>query len=75
MHERGTRPNGGGTMNITERKNWIAGSYFGLEVKVLYKLDQCSLILFQDREFIVETRDLVFGKVLPRFGISLRKAA
>ena len=62
-------------MDIKKEKNWVAAIYFGLEVKVVYKMDQCSLIFFQDREFIVDTHDLVFGKVLPRFGMCLQKAA
>jgi hypothetical protein len=59
----------------TRGKNWIVARYFGLKVEVVYKLNQCSLILFRDREFVVDTRDLVFGEALPRLCRSLQKAA
>jgi hypothetical protein len=57
------------------KKNWITARYFGLKVEVVYQLNQCSLIFFRDREFIVETRDLIFGEALPRLSRSLQKAA
>jgi hypothetical protein len=34
--------------------------YFGLEVEVLEKLENCSLIRRGEREFVVDTQDLVF---------------
>ena len=65
---------GGEAMSIT-KGNWITAIYFGLRVKVVFQLNQCSLILFRQREFIVETRDLVFGEAVSSCGKSLRKAA
>ena len=61
-------------MSIT-KGNWITAIYFGLRVKVVYQLNQCSLILFREREFIVETRDLIFGEAVSRYSKILRKAA
>lgn len=66
--------NGGGAMRMVE-DNWITAMYFGLRVKVVYTLNQCSLILFRQQEFIVDTRDLVMGEAVSRCGKSLRKAA
>jgi hypothetical protein len=33
--------------------------YFGLTVEVVHILEHCSLIRFDDQEFIVETADLL----------------
>ena len=33
--------------------------YFGIEVEVLGQMDHCSLVRDQDREFVVDTADLV----------------
>ena len=33
-------------------------SYFGLEVKVIIRMEGWSLILYRDRKFVVETADL-----------------
>jgi hypothetical protein len=38
--------------------------YFGLEVKVLYTMEICSLIRFASREFIVDIADLEFVHTL-----------
>ena len=35
-----------------------AAMYFGLTVVVVVRMDQCSLIRFRDREFVVNTDDL-----------------
>ena len=33
-------------------------NYFGLEVEVICQMDNCSLIRFGNRDFVVETQDL-----------------
>jgi hypothetical protein len=33
-------------------------SYFGLEVKVILKMEALSLILYRNRKFVVDTADL-----------------
>jgi len=33
--------------------------YFGLTVEVVHILEHCSLIRFEDQEFVVETADLL----------------
>jgi len=33
-------------------------SYFGLEVKVIIRMERSSLILYRGRKFVVETADL-----------------
>jgi hypothetical protein len=33
-------------------------SYFGLAVEVLIRMEHCSVIRYQDREFVVSTEDL-----------------
>ena len=38
-------------------------NYFGLLVEVIHQLEQCSLIRFEEREFVVDTGDLVFGEL------------
>jgi hypothetical protein len=38
-------------------------NYFGLLVEVIHQLEQCSLIQFEEREFVVDTGDLVYGEV------------
>ena len=38
--------------------------YFGLEVEVLCKMENCSSIRFASREFIVDTADLESVQVL-----------
>jgi hypothetical protein len=38
--------------------------YFGIEVEILIHLDQCCLIRFQGRQFIVDTADLVSRQAL-----------
>lgn len=44
----------------TISKDMAVASYFGLKVDVLLKMQNCSLIHFEGREFVVETSDLVF---------------
>jgi hypothetical protein len=36
----------------------VAARYFGLEVEVVAQMETCTLIRYQQRESIVETRDL-----------------
>ena len=50
------------TCDRTISKDMAAASYFGLEVDVLWKMQNCSLIHFEGREFVVETSDLVFHR-------------
>jgi hypothetical protein len=38
-------------------------SYFGLRVEVISWMEDCSLIRFQGREFVVDTADLVTIRV------------
>jgi hypothetical protein len=38
-------------------------SYFGLRVEVINRLEDCSLIRFQGRGFVVDTADLVTIRV------------
>ena len=38
-------------------------SYFGLRVEVINRMEDCSLIRFQGREFVVDTADLVTIRV------------
>jgi hypothetical protein len=45
---------------MDRKVNVTIATYFGLEVEVLIKLQNYSLIQFQGREFIVDTTDLVF---------------
>jgi hypothetical protein len=40
------------------KTNCIPASYFGLEVEVVSQMENCSLIRFHGREFIVATADL-----------------
>ena len=35
-------------------------TYFGIEVEILVHMDHCTLVRYQQREFIVETADLTF---------------
>jgi len=41
-------------------------SYFGLEVRVLVRMEACSLILCRGRKFVVETADLQSSELLLR---------
>jgi hypothetical protein len=34
-------------------------SYFGLTVEIIFRMRNCTLIRWRDREFIVETGDLL----------------
>jgi|GEM_PF-1514916 hypothetical protein len=38
--------------------------YFGLPVEIVWHMQHCSLIRYRDREFIVTTEDLQFGRSL-----------
>ena len=40
----------------------MKAKYFGIEVDLLYQLNQCSLVHFKDRSFVVETADLVLER-------------
>ena len=40
--------------------------YFGLEVEVLSAMENCSLIRFRSKEFIVDTTDLEMVQSLER---------
>ena len=53
---------GGWIMNKTMDN--ATAYYFGVEVKVLCTLENCSLIRFASREFIVEKADLEFVRIL-----------
>ena len=49
---------------IMKRETFEAtADYLGLLVEVIHRLEECSLIRFEDREFVVDTSDLVFGEV------------
>ena len=40
----------------------IISKYFGIEVDLLCQLNQCSLVRFKDRSFVVDTADLVLER-------------
>jgi len=44
-----------------ERGKW---TYFGIEVEILERLNHCSLVRYQRREFIVDTADLISVRTL-----------
>jgi hypothetical protein len=44
-----------------ERGKW---TYFGIEVEILERLNHCSLVRYQGREFIVDTADLISVRTL-----------
>jgi len=46
-----------------ERGKW---TYFGIEVDILERLNHCSLVRYQGREFIVDTADLMSVRTLAR---------
>jgi hypothetical protein len=56
--------------SISYSENRTSGSamacYFGLKVEVLSRMANCSLIRFRNREFVVDTSDLVFQYVAKR---------
>ena len=33
--------------------------YFGIEVEILVSMEHCCLVRFREREFVVETADLI----------------
>jgi hypothetical protein len=43
----------------TNVKNLTMTDYFGLPVEIVHKMESCSVIRFGDRNFIVDTGDLV----------------
>ena len=45
-------------MKSTRQKENLA-DYFGLLVEVIYRMENCSVIRFRGRKFIVETAGLV----------------
>ena len=47
----------------TISKDMAVASYFGLRVDLLWKMQSCSLVHFEGREFVVETSDLVFQRM------------
>jgi hypothetical protein len=47
----------------TISKDMAVASYCGLKVAVLWRMQNCSLIQFENREFVVETSDLVFQRI------------
>ena len=49
-------------MNVEDEMG--KGSYFGIEVEILVRLNHCSLIRYQGREFIVDTADLISRQAL-----------
>jgi hypothetical protein len=40
----------------------IKAKYFGIEVDLLCELNQCSLVRYKDRSFVVDTADLVLER-------------
>jgi hypothetical protein len=44
----------------------IKGVYSGIEVEVLAQLNHCCLVRYEEREFIVETADLVLRQSLAK---------
>jgi hypothetical protein len=51
------------TWDKTTSKDMAVASYFGLRVDVLWKMENCSIIHFQNGEFVVETSNLVFQRI------------
>lgn len=49
---------------MNSKSDHLTAQYFGLRVEVIYKMEQCSLISFEGRRFIVDTKDLVFERGL-----------
>jgi hypothetical protein len=49
---------------MDEKTKTEAAEYFGLKVEVIDLMEHCALIRFRDREFVVETADLVFVGIL-----------
>jgi hypothetical protein len=44
-------------MYPTKRKQLV--SYFGLTVEIVCEMDQCTIIRYNQRDFVVDTADLV----------------
>ena len=49
---------------MNPRENKTTADYYGLQVEIITQMDQCSLIRFHGREFIVDSADLVFRRSL-----------
>jgi hypothetical protein len=49
---------------MNDKASITLAHYFGLPVKVIIRMDSCSLIRFRGRESIVDTADLVFSRGL-----------
>jgi hypothetical protein len=47
------------TVNNVSKEVEVA-TYFGLTVLVLCRMGNCTLVRFGNREFVVETQDLLF---------------
>ncbi|MCI0620504.1 MAG: hypothetical protein L0387_02325 [Acidobacteria bacterium] len=51
-------------MNAKSRMK--VAEYFGLRVEVICMMEQCALIRFGEREFVVDAADLVFVREFRR---------
>ncbi len=40
----------------------MKAKYFGIQVDLLCQLNQCSLVQYKDRSFVVDTADLVLER-------------
>jgi hypothetical protein len=49
---------------MNERNTTQPAEYFGLKVEVICRIEHGALIRFGDREFVVDTPDLVFVRAL-----------
>ncbi len=49
---------------MNSKSDHLTAQYFGLRVEVICKMEQCTLISFEGRHFIVDTKDLVFERGL-----------
>jgi hypothetical protein len=45
-----------------EQDEEIVQTYCGLLIKVLCRLEHCSLVRYQDHEFVINTEDLCFRR-------------
>ena len=48
----------------------MKAKYFGIEVDLLCQLNQCSLVHYKDRSFVVDTADLVLERRFQADGAS-----
>jgi len=51
---------------MNAKNETIKGIYCGIEVEVLAYLNYCSLVRYQEREFVVETADLILRQSLAK---------